>query len=854
MPPSAGPSLYETGTQPTKSASSYLRINFVVQMSDKIVIRTVIAVSFMSPPFGRVDSTAEEGRLAALDRLGLSARPDPALDLLAGVVARQLSVPVVLVSLLNSQWEYFPGYAGPAGPLADSRKLPLTHSICLHVVDRQGPLVVSDTRLDPLVADNRAVADLGVIAYLGMPLIDLDDQYLGALCAVDLEPRAWTAAEIELMASLAVSCSHTLQRRDSHGDDNGTAAGSMEGVLARNLRAEHQLRHLVDTSPALLGYWDRELHNVIANEEYFEWFGKKPIEIVGRHLRDVIGDQHYHDNLPPIENVMRGESQTFYRTITDSHGQTRHTVTTYLPDRESDGRVGGFFEHGADVTELMQTLHFRDAVLAATPDLIFVRDLDAESIIWFSTSPAEHLGYSEEMLSAEEGELRRAQLPNRRLLSDRLGLALKRQSRTGVPLAVLYCDLDGFKRVNELGGHPAGDEVLQVVASRITALLRGEDTLARVGGDEFVIIIEPVSHHESSSNAHLSMQDIALAVAQRICDVVAEPISYQARLYHVSASVGIAIASAGEDPEEIIRNADAAMYRAKGMGKARAELYDRSVQAATDGFTRSESALRASLGPTRQRPAEGRSVPRTGAELAVYYQPVFDLANQQLVSVEALARLHDDNLVPISPEQFVPVAEETGLIRELGRAVLDIACHDLSRWHADYPNWGHLNLAVNVSARQGSDDLVDDVIGALERNGLAPEVLTLELTESVLLQADRSTMTALRTLRAKGVKIAIDDFGTGYASLTYLARLPVTAVKIDRSFTAGLPHDQVSATIVLAVRGLARDLRLDCIVEGIETDEQLLALPDGVFGQGYLLGRPMPAENLSELLAQRSAR
>jgi len=220
-----------------------------------------------------------------------------------------------------------------------------------------------------------------------------------------------------------------------------------------------------------------------------------------------------------------------------------------------------------------------------------------------------------------------------------------------------------------------------------------------------------------------------------------------------------------------------------------------------------------------------------------------------------LARLCDDVGEPIIPDVFIPVAEETGLIAPLGRYVLDTACADLARWHAGYPERRDLGVSVNLSARQaGRADLLDTVTNALDQAGIQPDLLTLELTESVLLEAGRSAMTVLRTIRATGVKIDIDDFGTGYASLRYLAELPATGLKIDRSFVAGLPANAVSRTIVAAIAGLARDLHLSCVAEGIETDVQLRALPPGVAGQGFLLGRPVPASQIEARLRTDEAR
>jgi len=467
-------------------------------------------------------------------------------------------------------------------------------------------------------------------------------------------------------------------------------------------------------------------------------------------------------------------------------------------------------------------------------------------------------------------------LANRALLADRLRTALLRHTRTGQVVPVLFCDLDGFKHVNDTCGHHAGDRVLVETARRLRSALRPQDTIARVGGDEFVVVLEPAplvgddrrtvaaddpagGTGHAGADRHWDVRTEALAVADRLMAALSVPVVGEGDEgeHVVTVSIGLTFARPGSDPDEALRDADSALYRAKGRGKNRHEIFDGSFR--TEALERGhiEHALRAGLAgcdsaADRQGSVEGaQRADRSPCRLSVVYQPVFDRAGPRLVGVEALARLTDRHGLPLQPADFIPVAEDTGLIAPLGRVVLEMACRDLADWHAKHPAWRHLGVAVNLSARQaGLADLVADVRQALHSTGLAPGLLTLELTESVLLEAGQSTLTALTTLTADGVRLAIDDFGTGYASLRYLAQLPVTSVKIDRSFTAGLPDDPTSATIVRTVAGLARDLGITCVVEGVETDAQLVALPPGVHGQGYLLGRPIPAQNIAEQLRQ----
>ncbi len=859
---------------------------------------------------------------------------DLALDRIARVVQRQLGVPVALVTLVEKDRQIFPGLAGLGGWAGKTRQTPLSHSFCQHVVRREGPLLVRDAHLDPLVRDNLAVRDLDVIAYLGIPICGPDGVVVGSLCAIDTTPRAWSAADVAALEDLAEMCGAALASRPLMD-----LTGSRRPAARRQTQRDAgRLRALVDSLPAMVGYWDRDLRNVVANDAYVQSFGKTPAEIAGSHIRELLGGELFRLNEPHLLAVLAGERQEFTRTILGADGTSRHTQATYIPDVADDGAVLGFFVHVVDVSALTEAVSFHDAVLAASPDLIYVVDLDSGAVTWASGSFTESLGYTPEQVTTlgddlyrllvhpddmamlaevntaarvlADGETKRLKvrvrqangsyrwflrritpferdadgrvvralgmtrdiqesvelterleaaavlddltgLPNRRLLTDRLEGALSRQARSRRPVLVLYGDLDGFKRVNDTGGHGAGDAVLRATALRISALLRPEDTVARIGGDEFVVLLEPTPLEPGATADADRDLDVAREVATRIGAAVAAPVVVDGVEYFVSMSVGIALGYAGDDPRHVLRDADAAMYQAKEHGKARWEVFDRNLRDTALDRAHVESTLRAAL-RSGGRGTSLDAMPSTAgaATSSVEYQPIYDLATRGLVAIEALARLRDEHGVAIGPSDFVPIAEDTGLIGTLGRVVLDTACRDLADWHGRFPGARHLKVSVNVSARQAAHaDLLGDVMGPLGRHGLPPSALILELTESVLLEAGRSTMAALTALRQQGVQISIDDFGTGYASLRYLAQLPVTSVKIDRSFTAGIPDDPMSVSIVRAVRGLARDLGIDCVVEGIETEEQLAGLPSGVLGQGYLLGRPMPAADVTALLA-----
>ncbi len=415
-------------------------------------------------------------------------------------------------------------------------------------------------------------------------------------------------------------------------------------------------------------------------------------------------------------------------------------------------------------------------------------------------------------------------LANRTLLLDRLSHALMASKRRRAAVAVLFVDMDHFKSVNDAAGHSSGDGLLVQVARRLQKLVRPTDTAARFGSDEFVLLCEDLTAPQAE----------ATAVADRVIDALAEPFAVAGQELFASASIGIAIGSAGDDPEIVMAQADAAMYLAKRRGRARHALYEPAID---EG-----SARRAELANALHRTLKH-------GELQVHYQPVTDLSSQKVVTMEALLRWYHPDLGPVAPAEFIPIAEDTGLIVDIGRWVLEAACNDCRAWR----DAGHdVGVSINISGRQlANADLVDDVRSAIERTGLPPSIVTLELTESILVTSDEGSRVALTALKALGVRLAIDDFGTGYSSLSYLAELPVDDLKIDRSFVSRLGHDAQSLSMVGAVVELAHSLGLLVIAEGVETELELSELRrtgcDQV--QGYLLGKPHPLGSTANLEA-----
>ena len=428
----------------------------------------------------------------------------------------------------------------------------------------------------------------------------------------------------------------------------------------------------------------------------------------------------------------------------------------------------------------------------------------------------------EEQLVRDALHDRLTDLPNRALLVDRLTQALGDHPRPG-SLAVLYLDIDRFKVINDSLGHESGDTVLVELARRLEGLLRPHDTVARFGGDEFVVLCVGLEHPAE-----------AVHVAERLQRGVAAAIDVDGSEVVVSLSVGIAVSSSVADSaSDLLRDADAAMYRAKREGRARSVLFAEAMRVEALTRLETEVELRRAI---------------TAGELLLHYQPVVDLGSGALVGLEALLRWQHPTRGLVMPSEVIPIAEESGLIVPLGEWVLEQACRQLASWHAHAPG---LTLAVNLSGSQIAHSEVVERFGAvLDATGVDPSCISLEITESVLMRDAQQALGVLRALKGLGVRLSIDDFGTGYSSLSYLKRFPVDVLKVDRSFVDGLGSDRDGEAIVRAVIALARSLGMSVVAEGIETPLQLHALQqlDCAYGQGFLLGTPLSVVETTALL------
>jgi diguanylate cyclase (GGDEF)-like protein/PAS domain S-box-containing protein len=411
------------------------------------------------------------------------------------------------------------------------------------------------------------------------------------------------------------------------------------------------------------------------------------------------------------------------------------------------------------------------------------------------------------------------ELPNRALLADRLDQALTRCARDGGEVAVLFLDLDRFKVVNDGRSHAAGDQVLRAVGERLRDAVRPADTVARVGGDEFVIVCEKAGRREGS------------LLARRIEAHLEVPFDVDVTPVVLTASIGLAVGRVGDSAKSLIRDADAAMYEAKAKGGSRTELFHTELHTRTERRLSMEAALRL-------------AVPRD--ELWVAYQPIVSLSDEAMVGAEALLRWDSPDPAWAMPDAFIPVAEATGLIGPIGAWVLERVGRQLLEWSGTFTSAvPGFNVSVNVSPLQLTPALFDSLVG-LVRDGLDPRQISLELTENVLMGDAEQSIEALLGLRAVGVNLTMDDFGTGYSSLSYLRRFPIDTLKIDRSFIDGLGRDGHGSAIVRAIIAMARSLGLSVVAEGVETAEQLAVLKElgCEFAQGFYWSPAVPAAEL----------
>ncbi|HEX9028754.1 MAG TPA: EAL domain-containing protein, partial [Anaerolineales bacterium] len=633
---------------------------------------------------------------------------------------------------------------------------------------------------------------------IAAPLI-VDDEVLGSLC-INRMAANFTEEDLALTETFAAYASTALRNAQSHFNlqreveerRNAEEAlriseerymlaslGASDGLWDWDLRA-NQI-YLSPRWKSMLGYSDSE---ITSNPE--DWFSRihpEDLELVrfnlSKHLQGLT--PHFE-----CEYRMRHKDDT-YRWIL-SRG-----LAVRAPDKSSD------------------TAGLTPYRMAGSQTDITARKKTEEQLIHDALHDA------------------LTRLPNRSLFLDRLGRAIERTNRRPEnPFAVLFLDLDRFKVINDSLGHTAGDQLLIAIAKRLSLCLRSSDTAARLGGDEFVVLLEDIQ----------GVHD-AIAVTDRINKSLKAPFDLDGHEVVVTASIGIVLganvlsSTSYEQAEDVLRDADIAMYRAKALGKNRFVVFDPSLRTHAIARLECEYELRMAL---------------ERGEFKLHYQPICSLSNDQITGFEALLRWYSPTRGIVLPGEFIPVAEETGLIIPIGEWVLREACHQIIAWQQEYPSDPPLSINVNISGVQFANHaLLDQVMGVLNETGLSPGRLRLEITESVFMENAENAAVVLQTLRQMGVHLQIDDFGTGYSSLSYLQNFPINAIKIDRSFISRMdpnnPDASSGSEIVKTIVALAHDLGVEAVAEGVETLDQLEQLKalECQYGQGFYLGLPMEA-------------
>ena len=545
--------------------------------------------------------------------------------------------------------------------------------------------------------------------------------------------------------------------------------------------SEARYRAMMDNTSEGIWSIDAAGHTTYVNNRMAEMLGYHVDEMLGRPLFDFFDAEGRRIAAESLGRQRAGTNERFDFRILRLDGTALWTLVSTAPIWGEDGHHAGTLAIVTDITDRKE----------------------AENNLAHSATHDDLTG-----------------LPNRVLLLDRLEVALARCSRVDGKLAVLFCDLDHFKFINDSLGHAAGDEVLEAVAERFVSAVRPSDTVARIGGDEFVMCCQD-----------LTDDDAAEVVAARVARTLTKPVVIDGREIFVTVSIGIRLAkSSNESAGDLLRDADAAMYQAKEAGRDCCSVFDQTLRTRAERRLEIESGLHRAL-------ARG--------EFRVHYQPTIHLHDGSTAGVEAVVRWQHPERGLRPPADFIGIAEETGLIVPIGIWVLDQACQQLHSWNE--LGSGPLTMAVNLSSRQlRSPDLVDQVAEILARSGICPAHLSLEITESALIQDATAAEAILSSLKALGLRLAIDDFGTGYSSLSYLRRFPIDILKIDQSFVAQLGTDAESTAIVTSVVHLAKALSLEVVAEGVETREQLTQLEQlGChLAQGYYWSRPVPPEQM----------
>jgi diguanylate cyclase (GGDEF)-like protein/PAS domain S-box-containing protein len=795
------------------------------------------------------------------------------LHRLVRLAALALRAPVAMLGVEEPGRLRVVAHAGLPEPWAGAGALPLEATFCRHALQAGEPFIVQDAARHPLAYGVAELDNFPRAAYCGAPLL-VGGTAVAVLSVSDVEPRRWTLEDALLIRDLAAGAVRDLERvarrtattdafftvdADWHFTSLNERARGLLGLQGADVTS----RNFWELFPSLVGtVFHRETVRAMADrrpcelEDYCEsagrWLELKayPSEDGGAavYLRDV---SERHGDAPSAEPADRyrtlfQESRTalFVMNADGALQEANISLGRLLGRRAEDLRGKRFADIAADAAAAEQVLaELRDAGLVEDVELALTHPDGHEIMCQISASAQGGGGHYHGAIrditaqkQTEEELVRTAlrdpltQLPNRLVFMDRLERMLKQsRRREGNTFAVLFLDLDNFKQINDAHGHLFGDQLLMSVARRLEGCIRDEDTVARIGGDEFAVLLDMV--HDVAS---------VTVVVDRIRESLAEPFIAEGRHAATSASIGIAMSLSKYDrAEDLLRDADAAMYRAKAGGRDDYMIFDAEMHERAMAQRQLEDDLRDAMDRD---------------QLAVHYHPVVELNRGVVTGLEALIRWSHPERGVLLPAEFIPLAEQTGLIVDIGWWVLREACRQLRAWQHDYPDAAFkLTMSVNLSARQFVHPaLVDKIDEILKDTGLAPECLRLDLTEAVVMKNAELAARLLRQLRDRGIQICIDDFGTGYTSLRQLREFPISTLKIDRSFIRKLGHAEGGREVVQTIIALGRSMAIDAVAEGVETPEQLAQLRSlgTKFAQGFLFSLPLDGDAATRLLQQ----
>ena len=731
----------------------------------------------------------ETGRLAALRSYAvLDTPPEAAFDDLVRLAATIAGTPVALVSLVDADRQWFKAKYG-----IDVPETPREMAFCGYTLLSRDVLVIPDAAASPWLADNVLVTGGPHIRfYAGMPLVSPEGHALGSLCVIDTVPRELTAEQTDALRVLGRQAMAQLQLRRA---------------MVHLASSERFARATIDALTTRITVLD-EAGRVVAANRAWRDASDLPDGGVGLNYLDDCGAEAGPEGVcGGTEGPGRADAAAVAAGLREVLAGRRDLFT--LEYAHAGHRAG---DRGHPRWSLVRATRFEDD---GRPRLVL-----CHTDVTDRHAAAERLRHD-----ARHDAL--TGLPNRVLFAERVDRCIALTRRRDYPYAVLFLDLDRFKIINDSLGHAAGDRLLTTVAERIGTAVRPTDLVARMGGDEFTILLE-----------HLTQPGDAARVAERVRAAVARPVEFDGHELETTASIGIVACFDGpagtlapryESAKDLIRDADAAMYKAKAAGKDRYVVFDQTMHA--------EVVARMTLEADLRRAADR-------GELELHYQPIVAVGGGRTVGFEALVRWRRNGRL-ISPADFIPVAEDTNLIVGIGAWVLRRACRQLADWRATGGPMADLYVTVNVSRRQLADPgLIGTVRDVLAETGLPPAALGLEITESAIMADPAAAERVLVDLkRQTGVRLSLDDFGTGYSSLSCLQRFPIDLLKIDRSFVRNVAADRRDAAVMRTIVTLAHDLDMSVVAEGIEQPEQAAFLAGARcdLTQGFLYSRPLAA-------------